>query len=146
MIIEFNLPAFREQFPAFADPVKFPDAVLQGYWDTATCFISPVDYGYLSGECRERAINLMTAHLAALSAMIQGSGGSSPGIAQSASIDKISVSMVAPTVKSEWEYWLMQTPWGLMLLALLRAKAAGGMYIGGSLERSAFRKVGGGFR
>lgn len=139
--IEFDVDQFRQAFPEFSDPVQYPDATLQMYWDTATCFISDNDYGCLSGACRRQAINLLTAHLCKISEAAQ-SGGLA-GQTQSATIDKVSVSLTPPPNKSQYSWWLNQTPYGAQAEALLSTKAVGGLYIGGRPETSAFRHVGG---
>lgn len=138
---EFDVDEFREQFPAFADEDAFPDATLQQYWNAATCYITPVDFCWLQNDCLQLALNLMTAHLTALSALI--AQGQTPGYEQSATIDKISVTLTPPPNKNQWQWWLSTTPYGMQLLALLQAKSAGGFYIGGLPETAAFRKVGG---
>lgn len=137
-VILFDPAAFKVAFPAFA---SVPDATLQAYFDAGTCYISDRDYGWLAGECRARALDLMTAHLAALSNMI--AAGQMPGLETSATIDKISVTTTPPPLKNQWQWWLSLTPYGQQLLALLTARSVGGFYVGGLPERSAFRKVGG---
>jgi hypothetical protein len=63
-----------------------------------------------------------------------------------ASVDKVSVTLTPPPVKSQWQWWMSLTPRGAQLLALLKSKAAGGLYVGGlPAERAAFRKAGGVF-
>jgi hypothetical protein len=140
-VITFNIPQFRERFPAFADTATFPDARLTMQWDMAACYINPENYGYLHGACREQAIQLMTAHLLALSVLIES--GSTPAMVSSSTVDKVSVSLTPPPVKSQFGWWLSLTPYGAQLLALLSMKAVGGLYVGGLPERAAFRKVGG---
>lgn len=137
-VFTFDAAAFKAAFPAFA---SVDDLTLQGYWDAAVCYISPNNYGWLVDDCRLRALNLMTAHLARLAEII--ATGQLPGLEQSASIDKISVTMTPPPVKNQFHWWLSLTPYGQQLLALLLARSAGGFYIGGLPERAAFRKVGG---
>src|SRR5690606_24123737 len=137
--VVFNIPLFRERFPAFTDPILYPDAVLQGYWDTAACIISPENYGCLNGSCREQALMLLVAHLAQLATNIRAGVGR--GVSASASIDKVSVSMMQPPATDEWGWWLAQTPYGAQLWAMLSVKSVGGFYVGGRPERSAFRKV-----
>lgn len=137
--ITFDIAAFRFSFPQFANPAAFPDISLIGYWDAAICYISPNDYGYLNGASRARAINLMTAHLAALGVLILS--GQQSGFVTNSAIDKISVAMQAPPSKNMWQYWLSSTPYGLQLSALLSQKGVGGLYTGGLPERDAFRKV-----
>lgn len=137
-VLTFNVTAFRTQFPAFATNPP-TDATLQAYWDTATCYVSNKNYGWLNGCCRQTAINLMTAHLAALALII--AGGQTPGIVNSATIDKVSVSMTPPPAQTGWQWWLSTTPYGAQLWALLLAKGAGGLLVGGFPERSAYRKA-----
>lgn len=143
-IIVFDVTQFRAQFPAFQNPVMFPTATLQMYWDSATCYVSDTgNYGWLQGDCRRLAINLMTAHLAALSVLI--ASGQVPYLAQNATIDKVSVGLTPPPLKNQWQWWLMTTPYGMQLQALLQNRSVGGWYVGGRPELSAFRKVGGRF-
>lgn len=148
-VITFNVAEFRLAFPAFASTETYPDALLQGNWDSAACIISPKDYGYLHGACRARALNLLTAHLTALGDIIKAGGsnpgGNVPGLVQSATIDKVTVTLTPPPVKTQFAWWLSLTPYGQQLFALLQAKAVGGFVIGGLPEGAAFRKVGGMF-
>jgi hypothetical protein len=137
--ITFDVAAFRVAFPAFASETTFPDETLQGYFDSATCFISDCDYGVLRGDCRADALNLMTAHLAELATKINAGMGT--GLVSSSTIDKISVTLTPPPFKSQFQWWLTLTGYGQRLYALLSRKAAGGLYVGGLPERSAFRKV-----
>lgn len=142
-IFTFDVTKFREMFPEFVNPADYPDARLQMYWDMATCYVSDVNYGWLSGNCRFTAINLMTAHLTALSVII--AAGQTPGFENQAKIDKITVSLTPPPDQTQYGWWLDTTPYGMQLAALLSAKSVAGFYIGGSPEILAFRKVGGYF-
>ena len=142
VILTFDVTAFRLLFPAFADPTVYPDARLQMYWDMAISYISDVaNYGWLQGLDRQLALNLLTAHLAAISDIILA--GQVPNLMQTATIDKVSVGLTPPPIPNQWQWWLNQTGYGQQLLALLQAKSVGGFYVGGLPERSAFRKVGG---
>ena len=141
--ITFDDAIFRASFCAFSDATLYPQSKLQSYFDAASCYVSPNEYGRLRGDCRLRALNLMTAHLIALSDMI--AQGNTPSQVTSATIDKISVSMQPPASKGDWLYWLNLTPYGMQLNALLSAKSAGGLYVGGVAERSGFRRAFGGF-
>ena len=147
--IEFDVAQFRQALPAFAYETQYPDAILQVYWDTATCYISDEDYGCLTGACRRQVLNLMTAHLCVISENAQkGSDASSGQVTNfitSATVDKETVSVAQPPAKDQWSWWLSTTPYGQQLQALLSANIAGGLYIGGLPEKSAFRKVGGVF-
>jgi hypothetical protein len=138
----FDVTAFRLQFPQFADETKYPDDLLAGYFSMATCYINANDSCWFSGDCLQLALNLMTAHLAAINA-VEPDG--SVGIATSATIDRVSVTSQVPTTKSGWQFFLAKSAYGLQLWALLQAKSVGGFIVGGSLERRAIRKAGGVF-
>jgi len=133
----FDVTAFRVDYPAFASVTSFPDTTLSAYFDTAGYYLANDNYGDLIDDGRYKALTLMTAHLAALSGMI--ASGQTPGLVQSSSIDKISVSLVPPPVKSQFMWWLCLTPYGQQLSALLTANSAGGFFIGGSSTRGGFR-------
>ena len=139
--IIFDVALFRQQFPEFANDTDYPDATLQMYWNMATCYISSEDYGCLQGECRRDALNMLTAHIARYYTQINN--GNDPGFVSSATIDKVSVSRMTPQQTDQWNFWLSQTRYGQMLAALLMVTGAGGLYIGGINERSAFRQNGG---
>jgi len=141
--IPFNISVFRTRFPAFASDAVYPDAMLEGWWDIATCYISDKNYGIFKGKCRELAIMLMVAHIAAINDLIQQ--GITPGQISSASIDKVSVSINPPPVDSQFSWWLSLTPYGQQLDSLLSTASVGGWHVGGLPERSAFRKAGGVF-
>ncbi|ECI6608970.1 DUF4054 domain-containing protein [Salmonella enterica subsp. enterica] len=147
--ITFDAALFRKQIPAYADPEKYPDATIESWWEQAACYISTEDYGWLNGNSRALAINLMTAHLMTLSTAASSGAGQTAGaggIVTGATIDKVSVTLAAPPAATdEWEYWLSLTPFGQRLLALLRSKSVGGFYVGLYPELSAFRKAGGRF-
>jgi len=133
----FPLATFRTLYPQFA---SVSDAVVQAIAEQALCFIS--DTGC---ECGDTGWMLMTAHLLQLNQAAQ-SGTGVLGPVASATIGSVSVSYQTPPYgSSEYKYWLGGTPYGAQLLALLARCSAGGVYIGGSPERAAFRRVGGGF-
>jgi hypothetical protein len=142
-ILTFNYSNFILEFPAFNNAVAFPEATLAIYWNTGTYFVSDVSYGWLQGAQRQYALDLMCAHLVALSVIV--AAGQIPGVVTQATIDKISVSLQEPPKPNQWQWWLNQTPYGQQLLALLAASIVGGMYIGGLPELSGFRRVGGVF-
>lgn len=142
----FDVATFRLLFPAFANPTLFPDLYLDAQWTAATGYIGSYDGCLLAGARLQQALNLMTAHLVQLNVII-ANGGQTPtvGVLQSATVDKVTVSNVPPPATNGWKYWLATTPYGLQLWALLQMASAGGLYIGGSTERRAFRKAGGRF-
>jgi hypothetical protein len=142
----FDIPTFRQLYPAFSNATVFPDAYLNAQWTAAGVYLGKYDGPLLAGDELQLALNLMTAHLTQTNVIITG-GGETPnvGVLQSATVDKVSVSMTPPPVSSGWRYWLASTPYGLQLWALLSRASAGGLYIGGSTERRGYRKAGGRF-
>lgn len=141
----FDPAAFRKMFPHFADTTKYPDELLSGYYDSATCFVYPESWRMLHGKCLQRALYLLVAHLGGLGDQIKA-GVITSGIQTGATVDKVSVTIQAPPATTGWKFWLSTTPWGLELWALLSVKSAGGVYVGGSRERQGFRKAWGRFR
>jgi len=133
----FDVAAFRLAYPAFADASKFSDATLEAYWSAAGNYIANENYGTLRDDSRLLGLNLMTAHLAQLS--VQIAAGQNPALAQSSTIDKVSVTMTPPPIKSQFAWWLCLTAYGAQLFALLSARSAGGFFIGGSITRGGFR-------
>ena len=95
--IVFDAALFRQQVPDFADVVKYPDAIIQSWWDIATDYISTTDYGYLSGNARVLAINLLAAHLMFIAENPSGGGS---GILTSASEGSVSVGLYVYQTKS----------------------------------------------
>lgn len=137
-VFTFDYATFIVSYPAFA---AVPQATLQAYWNAAICYVDPTDYGWLNGPSRYLALNLMTAHLAAIAALI--AAGQVPGLVQNATVDKVTVGLTPPPLKNQWQWWLSLTPYGQQLFALLQANSVCGFYIGSLPERSAFRSVGG---
>lgn len=137
-----EVATFRELFPAFADPTEYPDAQVSGYFVMAECWLGE----YLDGcPCRDQLYYLLVAHLLYV-AGTAASGESVGGVITSSSVGGVSVSVQTMPVRSAWQAWLAGSPYGLQLWALLRIRAGGGRYVGGSPERSGFRKTGGTFR
>jgi hypothetical protein len=141
----FDPAGFRASFPEFADPAQWPDALLARMNGTALIHIPARPGKRLHGEARELAISYMTAHLLKLEhAAVTGS---TTGLVTSATVDKVSVTLAPPPVNTQRDWWYGLTPYGSALQALLKSKAAGGLYVGGlPPERDAFRKAGGVFR
>jgi len=139
--IEFNIAEFRIRFPEFSDVLKFPDVRLEFFWFEATCLISDQDCGRLTGKCRELAIQLLTAHIAKLSEE-EAEGG---GIVQSATIDKVSVTLKYPEFRTQSQWWFYQTPYGSQYYTMLIIRSIGGWNVGGRPVSSGFRKENGSF-
>lgn len=147
-IIEFDVILFRDQFPnQFPDP-PYTNDLIETYWNIATCYISDENCGFLTGECRRVAINLMTAHLLALNIQSNIDGENvipQQAFIESATISKITVSLQKFETKSQFSWWLNQTPYGQQLSSLLNASLVGGFYYGGYNELGSFRRSGGNF-
>lgn len=133
--IILTVQQFRTDFPEFADVNVYTDASLGAFVEQAMCYISTTNiFGPLQNKCRLLAQELMTAHLQTLQDRIT-SGQTATGQIAATSIDSVSVSLVAPPNRTQYEYWLGLTPYGQRLLALLSAKAPAGLYFGGSRQR-----------
>jgi hypothetical protein len=136
----FDLAQFQARFPDLATSVVVTSGAA---WDMAAATMSPDDGPLLTGTSLQLALELMTAHIAKSFA---AAGASQPvGVVTGATEGSVSVSLAPPPARSGWQHWLSTTPYGLQLWALLQVQSAGGLYVGGSLERAAFRKAGGVF-
>jgi hypothetical protein len=141
----FNYALFQQQCPAFASAPT--EAVLQTYFGMACQYADPNDnwcFGF-NGDSLDMVLNLLTAHIAEIQSLI--AAGEDSVIVTSATVDKVAVSLMEPPVKDSFQYWLYTTPYGKQVLALARAKFAGGFYVSAGIrERRAFRKAYGTFR
>lgn len=135
----FDVAAFRLAFPAFANVTAYPNIRLQGYWDMATQFVNNSTNCQLTLAALTLLLNLITAHIAQIFTLI--AAGQTPGQINSATVDKITVSMTLAPQPNQWQWWLGLTPYGQQALALLQVKSVGGFYFGGLPEISAIRKV-----
>lgn len=136
-IITFDFALFQAQIPAYSNPTDYPQATVQAYWNNAINYVSPVgNCGSVTCSKRQYAINLMTAHLIYIAGLI--AAGQVPGLMQAATIDKVSVTLTPPPLKNQFQWWLMLSPYGQELYALLQVNSVGGYYIGGSPVLSGF--------
>lgn len=143
-IIAFDATAFRAQCPAYRDPTTYPDAVVQMWWDLGTQYVSNLNSGYLIDAGRRAALNYMTAHLIFINDLILQ--GTSPGNVVASTVDATNVTLEPPPVRSQWHYWLNQSPYGKALMALLRGRAVGGFQAGfTSNARAGIRQPNGSF-
>lgn len=142
--IEFNEQLFRSMYPEFSDEAKYPTAVLVMWWDDVGCWISDGGSGgILFGDCTANAMYMLLAHFMRIGKDI--ATGQQVGFKTGASIDKISVSYLAPPSQDQFSWWLASTPYGTQLAAYLEMKAVGGTSVGGLPERQGFRKATGVF-
>lgn len=138
----FDLSSFQAACPALAatDP-----AALGATFTTATAIMTPYDGCLLNGTALQLALNLMTGHLTQIAAMLVADPGAVVGPVANAAEGSVSLGLVPAPATSGWTYWLASTPYGQQLWALLSVKSAGGLMVGGSLERASFRQAGGFF-
>lgn len=133
--ITVSVSEFRQKFPMFDDTTKYSDSFIQSMIDVAKLYISPEPNCMVSVEMQKQMIYLMTAHLLTLNYQImQGDMSSASGQVASASVGGVSVSKAVPNNKTELDYWLNLTPFGMQLLALLSLMTGVGFYMGGQRE------------
>lgn len=141
--IVLDIDLFRAQCAEYADVTKYPDALITMDWDQAVMMSDDADYGMITGGNKQFTLNLLTAHLMALSNNV--ATGNQGGFVTSSTIGDVSVAKKAPPTASMLDWWLSQTPRGQQLLAMLQISSVGGISIGGLPESSAFRKWNGVF-
>jgi Protein of unknown function (DUF4054) len=162
---EYDDTLFRTQFPEYGDTTMYPEVIVSMYWDMASNFIDPTGPSasndtscpsaclcalqrmLLNGNSLALALNFLTAHLLSLATPVPPVGvaanPSQGGFETGARIGDISVQKLAPPVNDAWDYWLVQTPYGQALAALLKVVSVGGLSVGCIPERHGFRKYGG---
>ncbi|WP_321905130.1 DUF4054 domain-containing protein [Paraburkholderia tropica] len=135
----FDPVAFQNAFPAFSST---PTAAITTWANIVEQ--SPMQSWFCTAPTTQQ--QLIVAHVGYLltnaSSIDNSQGG---GAVVSATEGSVSASFVAPPVRDGLEYYLSGSTYGQMLWAMLNVQAAGGAYIGGLPERSAYRKVGGVF-
>lgn len=143
-VIAFDAARFRAAFPAFSDTTTYPDALLQRMWTTATCIVSEKNEMCVLTEKRRTAIlDAMLAHLLFISNL--AATGNNVGHVNSATVDKVSVTLEAPKANNQFQLWLNSSPYGQEIRVILHVAVVGGFRLGGLEERRGFRKVNGQF-
>lgn len=141
--LQFDATLFRQQFPGqFLDPPN-TDAILELYWNTAICYVSPDTGEFMTADCRRQIINLVVGHLITIAG--NATIGQQSGFIESASIDKVSVTIQSFDNKNQFQWFLNQTPYGQQAYAQLHVASVGGFYFGGRNELGSFRRSGGDF-
>ena len=127
-----NIAKFKQMYSIFND---ISDDVIEMMFDKAECYVDKSKC-----KCYEQLLFLVVAHLLYLREQ-QNQGNNNTSAIASATIDKVSISYQAPTSTSSISQWFNLSPYGIEYLAL--NKRCNGMprYVGGSLERQAFRKL-----
>jgi len=142
-LLVVDIPLFRVQCAAYSNATTYPDLLITNTWGMGSAYVSTSNYGNLKDGQRQYALNLMCAHLLYLSDMI--AKGSPIGVVTSASEGAVSIGLMPPPTKNQFQYWLNQSPYGTQLLALLRVKGAVGVYVGGNGVTGNFRNPNGTF-
>lgn len=132
--VNVNIAEFRQRFPAFSDTTKYSDDYVQMMLDTAQLYISPEENCLVKPEIIKQMIYLMTAHLLSLNIALASGDSSAGGQIASASVGGVSVSKAIPNNRTDFEYFLNSTGYGMQLLALLSLQSVVGIYIGGQKE------------
>ena len=135
--IPLDIPLFRSNFPLYSVNTTYPDSLLEVQYHIGRAYVADND-ATMDRKFRYYALQLMLAHL--LYIRDQVNAGNNVGVITSASEGDVSVALAQPKVEDTFTYWFASSPYGKELLALLFVQSAGGMYVGGSPERSAFRK------
>lgn len=134
--MDLDIAAFRAAFPAFSDDAAYPDALLNAKFTVAKCFIEDNDCSF-DPDCRQYAYQLMVAHLLGIDERV--SSGQPGRLIQSATEGPVNVSFAEPPTRSNFNFWLQTTPYGVQLSALISVNAIGDYY-GGNQALAAFRR------
>lgn len=134
--VSLSIAEFRERFVAFRNATKYTDSYIQSQMNIAKLYISPEENCMVKDDLIKQLIYLMTAHLMAINNSLESGSGSGVGGGQiaSASVGGVSVSKAIPNNRTELDYWLNLTPYGMQLLALLSMLTGIGFYMGGQRE------------
>lgn len=132
--VSVTIAEFRYKFSAFSDTTKYSDSYVQMMLDTAQLYISPEENCLVDPEVQKQMIYLMTAHLLSINSALASGDMSAGGQVASASVGGVSVSKAIPKNRTDFEYFLNSTGYGMQLLALLNLQSVVGIYIGGQKE------------
>lgn len=118
----FNIAAFREAFPEFADLGKYPPGVVE-YWSAlADAELSETRFG----PVRAQAVNLLAAHyLAVASINAQGNAGTSGAVVQSKRVGDVSVTYDTSGISGSSSSAYGGSRYGTMLSQMMRRYGAG---------------------
>lgn len=138
----YNDATFRQQFPAFASAVAYPQAALTFAWNMGANWLSQTPacwgVGAFNPAKLQQAADLMGAVVtyqlygpASGSAQTPSQEGEAPGAVSSATEGSVSASFQLPEIGTSAfaSMLLASPPYGRMLLALLQIAASVGPYI-----------------
>ena len=137
MSATLDIDAFRLLYPEYADPIEYPNIVIETRWAQATVFMPEAGNSLFTDAQWQAGLYMLLAHWVSIGA--QTAKGEYPSYVTQGGTSKISVSTAAPPAADSFLWWLQCTPYGAQLAALLRAKAAGGLLVGGQNVTGAYR-------
>lgn len=121
------IATFRQDFPEFTDPSRYPDAQIT-FWSTVAEKNLSLDR---FGDMWPLAVELYTAHeitLAAQSVQAAGQGGapgSQGGVAQSKTVGSVSVTYDTQNTSEKDAGWWNLTVYGKQLYRLIKMYGSG---------------------
>ena len=142
----FNFDEFYSLFPEFKGSEDYSQALVAAAAKQARFFVKPSWCRELDGPERDYVYNLAVAHIACLlkkqqaglnGSAIPGTGNfagadAGPGVVTSASVGGVSVTKTQLSqIKSMWQEWFYQTPYGRTMMVLLEQCASTGFYYEG---------------
>lgn len=128
----FTIAQFRQDFPEFTDPVRYPNSMIT-FWSTIA--IAQVN-ACLWGDLTVQGIELYTAHEITLQARDiatstnGGFPGQSSGIANQKTVGNTSIGYDASTQTEKDAGWWNQTTYGKQFIRLTRIFGAGAVQLG----------------
>jgi hypothetical protein len=132
--VTLTVERFRADFTEFADEAKHTEPALQNSINRASLFVSRQNSIYFADDNRLLALELMAAHIQTLSLSL-GQGNSQGGLVGASSVGSVSVTLIPPPIKRQFDFWMNQTGYGQQYLALMQAHSPAGMFMGGSYQR-----------
>jgi len=132
--VTLTVERFRADFTEFSDETLHTDPAIQNAINRASAFISRQNSIYISSDNRLLALELMAAHIKTIAASM-ASGNAQGGIVGSSTVGSVSVTLIPPPVKRQFDFWMNQTGYGQQYLALMQAHSPAGMFVGGSFQR-----------
>lgn len=126
-----TIPGFREAFPVFSDPVKFPTPEVQFWFELGGILLDVNRWGDLFdyGLQLFMAHNLATEY-AATTGAAGGTLGGVVGAVTSASVDKVSYSRDPQAAMDPANGHWNLTIWGLKYIRLVKMVGAGPIQVG----------------
>lgn len=127
-----DVTTFRTDFPEFANATTYPDATVNFYIGLATAMVNPdvwvdqADYGIALFVAHHLVLATRESKAAAVG---QIPGKSIQGITASKSVDKVSVSYDASSVRYEGAGFWNATSYGIQFFRLIRIFGAGGVQL-----------------